>query len=714
MQLKLLAPPMALAVLLALGSMNTAGAEEQQQEEPPTIEIVVTATRTPRALQEVPASVTVISEEDIEASGAKKIDDVIRLIPGIDVRRSLGVVTMSPTVSMRGMGDQPGRTLVMIDGIPASKADTGNFLWNRINLEDVERIEVVRGAASALYGSHAMGGVINIITKAPSKRPETTVRSEAGSLDTQRGQFLTRGTASSLGYVLSGSWLDSAGYDPIPANSEERTEYTIPRYAEENMVRLSLAPEAGDGRLLLNLSRFADERGEGERIQDPRGMFRSFDTQQLDLAYDRTLGDTDWSFKLYDIGEDYFWNRERLRGGTYTRYEVEVDRTERGALLQGSRKLGPRGRVTGGVDYKLGEVDGADNYREGPDAGLRAINQGKQRIVGLFAQCEVPFSGERGRTILGGRYDWADVYDARFVDETGFLPNGPLPGGGWPDSDWSAFSPKAGLVYHATPRTDVRVNAGRAFRAPILDDLFRSGIFRGRYYRANPDLEPETVWTYEAGVEHRPNPHTRLRLTGYWSEADDFFYAILIDPDFDPKPLYERRNVAATRMRGVEAEVEHRCSPALSAFASAVWSKSTIEEFERLAPDDPDLTGKELEFAPRWKLNAGFRYRGSDGWGGQVAGRFVDDQFANPDNTAKIDRYFVMDLTVERELQDGWQLAFEVRNVFDRQFLEGDYYELLDSVWTNRTDPADPTSPFLRDVTLDPGRLVTFVVRRAF
>jgi len=528
-----------------------------------------------------------------------------------------------------------------------------------------------------VYGAHAIGGVINIIIKRPTERPETTLHVESGSLNTQRAQFLTRGMAGRTGYVISGGWLDSAGYDPVPANSEDRTEYTIPRDANEDMLRLRLSPDVGEGRLLLDFSRFGDERGEGERIQDPRGVYRSFDTQQMNLSYDRSVRGTDWSLKVYDIGEDYFWNRERLRRGTYTRYEVEVDRTERGGMLQASRRLGERGRVTGGVDYKLGKVDGADNYKEGPDAGLQVINQGKQRIIGLFAQYEVPLARGRGQVVVGGRYDWANVYDGHFVDGTGFLPNGPLPGGRWPDSDWSAFSPKLGLLYHATPRTDLRFNIGQAFRAPILDDLFRSGILRGRYYQSNPDLQPETVWTYEAGVEHRPNPKTTLRLTGYWSDADDLFYAILVDPDFDPRPLYERRNVAEVRIRGLEGEVEHRCSPTWSAFANVVWNKSTIEQFERLSPDDPDLAGKELEFAPRWKVNAGLRYRGEDGWRGQIAGRFVDDEFANPDNTAKIDRYFVLDLTAGRQLRNGWELALEVRNLLDQRLVEGDYYELI-------------------------------------
>ncbi len=703
-----------LPVIVAVVLCGTLGAQEQTKE-PEEFEVVVTATRTGVAPEDVPATLTVVTREDIEASGARKIDDVLRLLPGVDVRRSLGFVQMSPTVSLRGMGDQPGRTLVMIDGIPANKADTGNFLWNRINVDDVERVEVVRGPASALYGSHAMGGVINIITRRPTKRPETDFEFRTGTLNTQEARLKTRGRTGNLGYALTGNWLESDGYDPVPLNSEDRDEYAMARDVREAMFNLRLAPDIGrNGNLYFDYRWFDDHRGEGERIQDPRGVFRSFDTQQWDLLYDQRSGDTEWSLKLYDIEENYFWNRERLRRGKYTRYEVGVDRSEKGVLAQASHSFSGGQRLTMGVDFKRGEVDGADNYKEGRDAGLSVINQGKMDLLGVFAQYETPFAGDRGQLVVGGRFDWAELKDARYVDETGFLPNGPLPDGHWPDVDWNAFSPKAGMLYRLDRDTDLRVNIGRAFRPPILDDLVRSGIFRGRYYRANPELDPEKVWSYEVGLEHRPNDRTTLRLTGYYSNADDFFYAILIDPDFDPRPLYERRNVAAVEIFGVEGEIEHELSPRWVMFGNFTWNKSRIEQFERLSESDPDLGGKDLEFTPRWKTNFGVRFRGEQGWRGQLTGRWVDKRFGNPENTARYDSYFVADAAVSKDLGKGWSLSLEVRNLFDRRFVEGDYQELIGGRWTGHTDPSDRTSPLLGNATLDPGRLATLVVRGEF
>ncbi|RLA92715.1 MAG: TonB-dependent receptor, partial [Deltaproteobacteria bacterium] len=140
---------------------------KEMEEEVELEEVVVTATRHETPVEEVPASVTVITREQIEASSGMRVDDILRKYAGIDVRRPSGFLSHSATVSMRGMGSMPGRTLVLLDGIPLNKADTGTVNWDLLRAEDIERIEIVRGPASALYGSNAMGGVINIITRKP-------------------------------------------------------------------------------------------------------------------------------------------------------------------------------------------------------------------------------------------------------------------------------------------------------------------------------------------------------------------------------------------------------------------------------------------------------------------------------------------------------------------------------------------------------------------
>jgi iron complex outermembrane receptor protein len=696
-------------------SLSPLFAQEGQSPETVDVEIVVTvtATRTPQPADEVPAAVTVITRQEIDAAGVETIDDLLRLIPGIDVARSLGPLTMTPRVSLRGMGTEAGRTLVMIDGVPVNKADTGSFNWNRIDPALVERIEVVPGPASGLWGSHAMGGVINIITRRPSEISMTELRVGAGTHDTLQGSLVTRGTAGSLGYRLHGHYLNTDGYDPVPANSLNRTAYTIPRDAREASLSVRLVPELGEHRsLVFDYLLYDDRRGEGECIQHPDGVYREFDTQQYTAQYRQRVGQVDLEARLYQMTEDYFWNRERMQGQNYIRYEVVVDRTERGAMLQASVPVASSTRLTTGLDYRLGSVDGADIYQEGPNAGLRVINQGKQRVTGLFAQYEVDLPGQCGLAVLGGRYDWASAFDGRFVDETYGLPDGPLPGGGWPEADWSAFSPKAGLKYAVTPRTNMWASAGRGFRPPILDELFRSGIFRGRYYRANPTLQPETVWSYEVGVNHRFSDCTTGRLTGYTSDAEDFLYAVLIDPDYDPRALYERRNIAEVRIRGVEAELTHRFSPAWGGFVNATWNASRIAAFRPVNPTDVDLTGNLLEYTPCQKYAAGVQYR-AGAWLLGLTGRYVGDQYANPNNTARIDAYTAADLTLQRAVSPDWTIQLDIDNLGDNRFTEGNYYELRNGQWVN-TDTTNPTNPYLRDVALNPGRTFTLSVKRSW
>ena len=100
---------------------------------------------------------------------AETVDQALSYLPGVHVERPYGMTSQSSTVSLRGMGNQQGRTLVLVDGVPQNTSDTGSVTWNRLNLEDVERIEVLKGPAAAIYGDNAMGGIINIITVKPTK-----------------------------------------------------------------------------------------------------------------------------------------------------------------------------------------------------------------------------------------------------------------------------------------------------------------------------------------------------------------------------------------------------------------------------------------------------------------------------------------------------------------------------------------------------------------
>jgi iron complex outermembrane receptor protein len=166
------------AVLLAFG------AEAQEKDIFTLEETAITATRTEIAVEDAPASVSVVTQEEIKSLGATTLDEVLRHEAGVILRRDKGIAMATPRVSLRGLGGD-SRTLVMLDGMPLNDGYSSGVTWSQLGIENVERIEITRGPGSALYGGNALGGVINIITKKPSGR-EIKATVGAGSDNTRK------------------------------------------------------------------------------------------------------------------------------------------------------------------------------------------------------------------------------------------------------------------------------------------------------------------------------------------------------------------------------------------------------------------------------------------------------------------------------------------------------------------------------------------------
>jgi len=644
------------------------GAAEEVEEEIELEEIVVTATRHKTPLEEIPASVTVITREQIEATNNLRVDHILRKYAGIDIRRPSGIVGRS-TVSMRGMGDMPGRTLILLDGHPMNKADTGSVNWNLLRAEDIERIEIVRGPASALYGSNAMGGVINIITRKPVEKPVSfALSSRYGTWNTWNVGATLNGKLKKFGYYLSYDHLESDGYNPTP--QEDRTPYDIKRYLKEDHLWTRFSYDLTDqSSVTLGYLHFEDKRGEGERYRHPDGVYRSWDTNRVNLTYELTLGQFEWLVKGFYNQEDYFWNRERLKKGKYTWYKVDVERVDAGGTIQTTFPLFSWSILTLGVDNKYGSVDGKDDYILEKDVPSDKVvkNKGKQLSFSFFFNDEITIK-EKLVLNIGARYDWVKSYDGSFYDSSGYLQSRDHR-----DKSWGEFSPRVGLLYRLSDATSVRASVGKAFRAPILDDLYRSGIFRGRIYAANPELDPERLITYEAGIEHYFTKDLVARLSGYYTDAEDFFYSIRIG--IDPgtgRDLYQRKNVGKVEIYGTEMEVNYRIFSWLSTFFNITWNRSKIKEFD----PNPTLEGNDLEYTPRIKCNVGISFSHPKICRAEIVGRYIGDMYTDAENTyaGKLDDHFVVDVKLSREIFKHIELSLDFMNLFDEH-----YEEYLDS-----------------------------------
>jgi outer membrane cobalamin receptor len=183
--------------------------------------VVVSAGRVEQALQDVPANVTVLTRDDIERSAARTVDDLLRQIPGFSLFRRSSSLVANPTtqgVSLRGIGPSGvSRTLVLLDGVPLNDPFGGWVYWSKVPLESIERIEVVRGGGSAVYGNYALGGVINIVTR----RPEATAvqgKIDGGTRDTVDANLATDFVEGLLGLSLQGNVFSTGGYPIIQEN----------------------------------------------------------------------------------------------------------------------------------------------------------------------------------------------------------------------------------------------------------------------------------------------------------------------------------------------------------------------------------------------------------------------------------------------------------------------------------------------------------------
>ncbi|MEX1312607.1 MAG: TonB-dependent receptor plug domain-containing protein, partial [Desulfotignum sp.] len=238
-------------------------------------EVVVTATRFLTEKDRVPGRITVITADDIKNTPFERVDELLQQVSGLQSTRTDGIFELSPQVIMRGLGGNvPGRTLVLIDGTPASTGDTGNMRWNRLNLADIERIEVFKGPGSSIYGSNAMGGVINIITKRPEKPFSGNVSAGYGTFDTKQGAVRLGGRqAGDQGFYgqIAATGLESDGYTSLTEKSRDY-DNRIDRFVEEFNVSAKLGYDFDDASSLeLGYAYYDDRRGEGYKYHIPEG-----------------------------------------------------------------------------------------------------------------------------------------------------------------------------------------------------------------------------------------------------------------------------------------------------------------------------------------------------------------------------------------------------------------------------------------------------------
>ena len=651
--------------------------------------VVVTATRSAQSLADVPAAVTVVDEKAIETKNVTRLGDALDQVPSLYLQNGAFGASQgtSGTSNMSLRGVDQSRTLILLDGQPIQDASSGKVNWRIPFTEDIERIEVVPGAFSALYGSNAIGGVINIITKQPDRR-ELTVNLQKGwnDLAGEDGSVYFRDTLESgLGIVAGAGYQDRDSFvnefvvkTPIapvpgaipvtgwqPTTSRDGTpaylvgdKGTTPWTSAHASLKLSYALDARD-RVFGGVSwqeteqdytRFNTTLRDAEGNPVSSGLVDiNGETVRLSLfdfvnnsplheeatrifaGYEGTVGqDALLKIDLARIEREYSFTAASLVFPTYEGGPGTLTDTPNTGLdgtVQLSFPLGEKQFWVTGLALHRDEVNqkihALSNWRD--DDSRTTVNSGYNgRSTTTSLFAQDEITlSEKLRAYLGGRWDYWETRGDFFSTTVAEA---------FPSRSDSAFSPKASLVYRPVEAATLRTSFGRAFRAPPNLDLYSTTTVRcirddgtsgTCTARANPDLEPETGTTWEVGGDWRFTKATQAGLTLYETRLKHLIYTMRTPGNF-----VDRINAGEARIRGVELTARTRLARWLELDANYAWIDSEILENSA----DPDSVGKRLTNSPEHIAGIGLTARQGP-WTGTLEARYVSHVYFTADNS---------------------------------------------------------------------------------
>jgi len=656
-------------------------------------EVEITGNHTERDIQSIPIRIDQITSNVIQENPGQNITNVLDYISGVNLNTTMGMFSNNSVVSMRGLsGNDQGRTLVLIDDMPVNKADEGTVNWHLVNRDNVDWIEVIKGPGSALYGSNAMGGVINIHTRKPVKLISGSAAVEYGTYNTFTGRYYLAGKVKSVHpdhgfyYNLNGFYTRSDGYNAeIQEYLAKDDTFTVNSFLREAGIGLKTGYQFNEKNSIeAGLNFYDDKRGRGVEIYEVDGAFERHRTWHGTLRYQGKKGMFQWNLQLFNLDEHFERLNEYLKESEYNLYLVKSHRVDRGGTASLTISPGSHHVITAGIDARLGRVDGQDIYYTSTDL---ISNAGKIDNWGIFLQDEINLFQEHLQINAGLRLDYARFHNGLFsIENPSYSIEYMLAFQDTliPSHEWMQLDPKLSIQYRFDLNTRIYVSAARGFRAPILDDLCRSGKKSNGFKIANPALQPEYLDNFEVGTDVLLFRKIHLAGSAFFSIGHNFMYYVStgdsINMGYRIAPVFQKRNISRVDIFGVEVDIDYAPVKWLSLYANYSFAHSTISRFE--ATDtlvDKDLTGKFLTDVPMHKATAGVtfknKYCNANILWKYVGARWINDQ-NEPDpyllisefpsyNTfsAKIWHTFFKRLTV----------AINAENIFDVTYIDDRY-----------------------------------------
>jgi iron complex outermembrane receptor protein len=660
-------------------------------------EVSVTATKVPRKTSEVSASVEVVTKEEIEQSKAWNVGEAIGSLPGVQAESENGAYDSH--IIIRGAGAKASygvrEIMIMVDGVPVTDPDSFTRL-DMVDTSDIERIEVVKGPNSTLYGANAAGGVINIITRNPLETQGLNLKINHGSYNSEETHVQYGGSAGDLYYILSGtrrstdSWREHNMFASEQLNA--RFNYIIDDKSDLN---LSLSYTESDLQLPGSLTKAEFDEDHTQQTSEWVNTGRYSTNKRLALGYNKEFnGGNELITKAYM--QDW-----------YHYHPVPYGINDGGAVVSGldlqlnipSTLMGKKSLLSVGISGQRDDRDSEKyTYRDttwnpfaGPSGRVTApysssdvrgeLMEADTNIVdkyGVFVQ-ESLWIGEGTILDIGLRHD---VVDFDLHTEKSYEWDYSI--GNYAavsdvidiEESWKRLSPRIGINHALKDGMHVYGSVSTGFQTPTQSEL-----------ETNLALDPQTTVNYEIGLKGKSGTGHRYEAVVFYTDIEDEVLKLM---DSNGDTFYD--NAGQTVHKGLEMSGVYKVTGTISLGANYAYSDFYFDEYKEMVKTFPgpaittiSRNGNKIPLVPEHKYTAFIDYRRPEGIYGRLSSNTWDEYHVDTANTETYEGFTVVNAKVGYK-QKNTDLYLQAGNIFDKKYAA----EVASSYGNIKYSPAAP------------------------
>ena len=637
------------------------------------------ATGTTQPIAKAPAVASVITASQIRAMGARDIDQVLESVPGLHITRSPLYNSM---YIFRGVNaDFNPQVLMLINGIPITNLFQGdrNLVWTGMPVESISRIEVIRGPGSALYGADAFAGVINIVTKTPGEIKKNSAGVRVGSFDTTDVWFTAAGERGDLGYMASVELSKTDGSDAqiesdaqslldlITGTAVSNAPGSVNRSAKNidlrfeatyqklrlragSQIRKNIGDGAGAAQALNPGNKFSSQRFNVDLTYTDEEMFDNT-LVEFQTSYFDTSQEVEGDFILYPAGSTGpFLNPfgvpifPPFPDGVIGNPEIFERHTRVGVRMEHSGIN--KHRISAGAGYYDGEIDKITEWKNfgiNPETGMLILPGDP-----LVDVSDTPFV-----FLTEDSRDNSYV----FLQDVWLLANDWELTAGLRHDNYSDFgsttNPRLALVWSTSYKLTTKLLYGEAFRAP---SFAQTRAINNPLILGNINLKPEEIKSYELAFDYRPNYELTLMTNFFYYDWSDIIQFI---PDTNNSTRTAQNSGEQTGY-GMEFEATWQATDNFSLTGNFAVQNSTDETLNVPAAKSPE---KQLYLRADWILPKDWRINMRANW-------VMDRNRLSEDTRSDIDDYVLFDLSLRKVMNNSFEFALTVNNLFDEDARE--------------------------------------------